>query len=149
MATFRTTLEASGGNNVGIVVPDDVVAGLGRGKRVPVVVTIDGAYTYRTTVASMGGRFLVSFNAETRAATGRGAGDGVEVTLEVDDAPRVVEVPGDLARAFESDPSAAAAWARLSVTNQRRHALSVDGAKTDDTRARRVEKVLAELRGQS
>jgi Domain of unknown function (DUF1905)/Bacteriocin-protection, YdeI or OmpD-Associated len=149
MPTFRTTLEAAGGNNVGIVVPDDVVAGFGRGKRVPVVVTIDGGYSYRTTVASMGGRSLVSFNAETRAATGRGAGDEVDVTLEVDEAPRVVEVPVDLARAIESDPGAARAWAALSVSNQRRHALSVDGAKTDDTRARRVEKVLAELRGQS
>ena len=145
--TFRTTLESAGGNNVGIVVPDDVVAGLGRGKRVPVVVTIDGGYTYRTTIASMGGRFLVSFNAATRAATGRGAGDDVDVTLEVDDAPRVVEVPPDLAVVLASDRAAADAWAALSVSRQRAHALAVDGAKTDETRARRVEKVLAELRG--
>ncbi|MCO7221079.1 DUF1905 domain-containing protein [Klenkia sp. PcliD-1-E] len=84
MTVFRTTLEATGGNNVGIVVPEDVVLGLGRGKRVPVVVTIDGDYTYTTTIGVMGGRYLISFNAETRKRTGRGAGDEVEVELVVD-----------------------------------------------------------------
>ena len=86
--TYRTVLEATGGNNVAIVVPDDVVAAFGRGRRVPVRVTVDGDYTYETSIASMGGRFLVSFNAATRAATGRGAGDEVEVRLEADDSRR-------------------------------------------------------------
>ncbi|GAA2720493.1 DUF1905 domain-containing protein [Cellulomonas aerilata] len=148
MPTFRTILEPTGGRNVAVVVPADVVAGFGRGARVPVVVTIDGAHTYRTTIASMGGRYLVSFDAATRAATGRGAGDEVEVTLDVDDAPKVVEVPADLAVALASDRAAADAWAALSVSRQRAHALSVDGAKTDETRARRVAKVLAALRGE-
>jgi len=148
MATFTTTLWSAGGNNVGIVVPEPVVAGLGRGKRVPVVVTVDGGYTYRTTVASMGGQYLVSFNAETRAATGRGAGDEVEVTLEVDDAPRTVEVPAALALVLDADPDAAAAWSALSASKQRQHAVSVEGAKTPETRDRRVEKVLAALHGE-
>ena len=95
--TFRTELWAAGGKNVAIVVPADVVAAFERGKRVPVVVTIDGGHRYRNTIASMGGRFLISFNAATRAATGRGAGDEVEVRLDVDDAPRTVEVPAELA----------------------------------------------------
>jgi len=149
MVTFRTTLEAFGGNNVGIVVPDDVLAGLGRGKRVPVVVTIDGGHTYRTTTASMGGRSLVSFNAATRAATGRGAGDEVEVTLEVDDAPREVEVPTALAEALAADPAAAGAWSALSPSARRQHAAAVEGAKAEDTRVRRVAKVLATLRGEA
>ena len=84
MTTFRTVLEATGGKNVGIVVDEDVVLAFGRGKRVPVIVTIDGNYTYRTTIVVMGGRYLVSFNAETRKKTGRGAGDEVEVELVVD-----------------------------------------------------------------
>lgn len=84
MTEFTTTLEATGGNNVGIVVPEEIVLAFGRGKRVPVVVTIDGGYTYRTTVGVMGGRYLVSFNADTRKQTGRGAGDEVVVVLEVD-----------------------------------------------------------------
>lgn len=81
--TFRTVLQPTGGNNVGIVVPDAVVEAFERGKRVPVVVTIDGDYQYRTTIASMGGRFLVSFNAATRAAAGRGAGDEIDVCLDL------------------------------------------------------------------
>ena len=146
-ATFRTTLWAAGGNNVGIVVPQEVVEGFGRGMRVPVVVTIDGDHTYRSTIASMGGRLLISFNAGTRAATGRGAGDEIEVTLAVDDAPRVVEVPAALAEALDRDPAAAEVWARLSYSRQKAHALSVDGAKSDETRDRRVQKVLTELTG--
>ena len=84
MPRFRTVLEATGGNNVGIVVPEDVVVSFERGKRVPVIVTIDGDYTYKTTIGVMGGRYLVSFNAETRKQTGRAAGDEVEVALIVD-----------------------------------------------------------------
>jgi Bacteriocin-protection, YdeI or OmpD-Associated/Domain of unknown function (DUF1905) len=147
MVTFRTTLEAAGGNNVGIVVPDEVMTALSAGKRVPVVVTVDGGYTYRTTTAVMGGRTLISFNAATRAATGRGAGDEIAVTLERDDAPRVVDVPAALADAFAADPGAAAAWAALAYSKQKAHALAVEEAKTDETRARRVQKVLGALRG--
>ncbi|MGY1836610.1 DUF1905 domain-containing protein [Blastococcus sp. SYSU DS0510] len=143
--TFRTTLAATGGSTVGIVVPEDVVLGLGRGKRVPVVVTVDGGHTYRTTVASMGGRFLVSFNAATRAATGRGAGDEIEVRLEVDDAPRTVAVPTALAEALAAHPAAAEAWAALSHSRRRAHAEQVAGARTPQTTARRVEKVLGAL----
>ena len=144
--TFRTELFAAGGNNVGIVVPDDVVVAFERGKRVPVVVTIDGSYQYRNTIASMGGRLLISFNAETRKATGRSAGDVVEVRLDVDDAPRVVEVPEELATELASDPAAKAAWERLSFSHRRAHAESITKAKAADTRARRVAKVLQALR---
>lgn len=84
MTIFRTVLEGTGGNNVGIVVPEDIILGFDRGKRVPVIVTIDGDYTYKTTVGVMGGRYLVSFNAETRKNTGRGAGDEIEVELVAD-----------------------------------------------------------------
>jgi hypothetical protein len=143
---FRTTLLASGGNNVGIVVPEDVVAAFDRGRRVPVVVTIDGGYQYRSTIASMNGRSLISFNAETRKATGRGAGDEVDVRLDVDDAPRVVEVPDDLAAELARDDAAKAAWDELSYSRQRAHAESITGAKAAATRAKRVAKVLAALR---
>ncbi|WP_460633956.1 YdeI/OmpD-associated family protein [Leifsonia lichenia] len=146
VVSFRTTLLGAGGNNVGIVVPEEVVLGFDRGKRVPVVVTIDGGYTYRNTIASMGGRFLISFNAETRAATGRGAGDEVEVTLEVDDAPRTVAIPAELAAAFADDQDAANAWSALSYSKQRAHATAIEGAKSDETRARRVQGVIEALR---
>jgi hypothetical protein len=84
MTVFRTVLESTGGKNVGIVVPEETVLAFDRGKRVPVVVTIDGDYTYKTTIGVMGGRYLVSFNADTRRQTGRGAGDEIEVELVVD-----------------------------------------------------------------
>jgi hypothetical protein len=143
--TFRTVLLATGGKNVGIVVPDEVVTAFGRGKRVPVVVTIDGGYSYRNTISSMGGEFLISFNAETRKATGKGADDEVEVRLEIDDAPRTVEVPAALAEVLASNPAAQEAWGKLSVSKQKAHVLSVEGAKTEETRARRVQKVLDAL----
>jgi hypothetical protein len=84
MTVFRTVLESTGGNNVGIVVPEETVLAFDRGKRVPVIVTIDGSYTYKTTIGVMGGRYLVSSNADTRKQTGRGAGDEIEVELLVD-----------------------------------------------------------------
>jgi Domain of unknown function (DUF1905) len=84
MTVFRTLLEPTGGNNVGIVVPEETVLAFDRGKRVPVIVTIDGGYTYKTTIGVIGGRYLVSFNADTRRQTGRGAGDEIEVELVVD-----------------------------------------------------------------
>ena len=144
--TFRTILEATGGNNVGIVVPDEVVSAFGRGKRVPVSVTVDGVYTYSTSITSMGGRFLASFNAATRAATGRGAGDEIEVRLEVDEAPRTVAVPDALQAALDSDPGAHAAWKSLSYSKQKAHALSVSSARTEETQQRRLAKVLESLR---
>lgn len=148
MPTFTTTLAAGGGDNVGIVVPEDIVLSFGRGKRVPVRVTIDGDYSYRNTISSMGGRFLISFNSETRKATGRGAGDEVTVDLELDDEPRTVGVPEDLARALADDPQATAAWAALSYSRQRAHAEPIAAAKAEETRARRIEKTMAALRGE-
>ncbi|WP_310962281.1 YdeI/OmpD-associated family protein [Nocardioides terrisoli] len=145
--TFRTVLEPMGGNNVAIVVPDDVVAAFGRGKRVPVTVTVDDDHTYPNTITSMGGRFLISFNAATRAATGRGAGDEIEVRLVADDAPRVVDPPPELAAALRRDAAAAAAWEALSYSRKKEHARAVESAKTDATRERRLAKVLDSLRG--
>ncbi|HWI42690.1 MAG TPA: YdeI/OmpD-associated family protein [Nocardioides sp.] len=144
--TFRVVLQATSGNNVAVVVPDEVVAAFDRGKRVPVVVTIDGGYSYANTISSMGGRFLISFNAETRAATGRSAGDEVEVHLKADDAPRTVEMPAALAEAIKGDPAAETAWLALSPSRKKEHARSIESAKGEDTRARRVAKVLEALR---
>lgn len=84
MTVFPTMLRATGGNNVGIVVPEEIVLAFGRGRRVPVIVRIDGGYSYKTTIGVMGGRYLVSFNAETRKQTGRAAGEEVLVELVVD-----------------------------------------------------------------
>ncbi|WP_347039585.1 YdeI/OmpD-associated family protein [Glutamicibacter halophytocola] len=148
MPEFTTTLSATGGNNVGIVVPDDIVLGFGRGKRVPVVVCIDGDYTYRNSISSMHGQFLISFNAETRAATGKGAGDEVTVNLELDEEPRTVEVPEPLAVLLSAEPELLEAWNKLSYSKRRGHVDPIVAARGEDTRTRRVEKVIKAPRGQ-
>src|SRR5438105_8170875 len=99
---FRATVELGGKTATGIEVPEDVVAALGSGSRPAVTVTI-GGHAYRTTVARMGGRFLVPLSAENRTAAGVAAGDQVDVDIALDSAPREVTVPGDLAAALARD----------------------------------------------
>jgi Bacteriocin-protection, YdeI or OmpD-Associated/Domain of unknown function (DUF1905) len=142
---FSTTMFQVG-NNTGIEVPADVVAALGAGKRPAVVVTVNG-YGYRSTVAPMGGKYLIPFSAERRRESGIGGGDAIDVELVVDTAPRVVEVPEDLRTALDGSPAAAAAWAKLSYSNQKGHADAVSGAKAAETRARRIAAVVAKLTG--
>lgn len=140
----RATLELHGKSATGIEIPDDVVTALGGGRRPPVSATING-YTYRTSIGSMGGRSLLPVSAEVRAASGVSAGEEIEVELELDDAPREVEVPSDLASALAAAPTANAAFEALSYSNKRRLVLAIDAAKTDDTRQRRVAKTVADL----
>lgn len=144
MPVFRTVLHQVG-NNVGIVVPEEIVLSFGVGKRVPVVVTVDGGYSYRNTISSMGGKYMISFNADTRAKTGRGGGDEVEITLEHDTAPRTVDPPAALLAAFAQHPGAAEAWEKLAPSHQKEHARAIDEAKSDETRDRRVAKAIEKL----
>lgn len=136
--TFETTLSASG-NNTGIVVPDDVIDRLGRGKRPPVLVTVNG-YEYRSTVAVMGGRYLISLSAAVRAATGLKGGDPISVRLKVADTPREVEVPADFAAAMEQQEPARQFFDGLSNSLQRYHVDNINAAKAPETRQRRIDK---------
>ncbi len=152
---FHTTIQQTGPTATGIRVPDAVVAELGAGRRPPVRVTIRG-YTYRSTVAVMGGESWVGVNATNRAAAGVAGGDEVDVELELDTAPRAVSVPADrapavsvpadLAAALDAEPAARATFDALSYSNKSWHVLQVEGAKTDQTRSRRIEKSIAALR---
>jgi hypothetical protein len=126
-------------------VPAEVVEALAAGKRPAVRVTI-GGHTYRSSVASRGGRFLVPLSAENRSAAGVAAGDEVEVELEVDTEPREVAVPADLAAALKGSEPARRAFERLPYSHQLRHVLAVEGAKAADTRRRRIDKALEMLR---
>jgi hypothetical protein len=126
-------------------VPDDVVDALGSGKRPPVRVTV-GGHTYRSTVAVMGGTYMVSLSTENRMAAGVREGDEVDVEIELDDQPREVVVPDDFAEALAGEPEAAATFGRLSYSNRSWHVLSIDGAKTPETRARRIAKSIEALR---
>jgi hypothetical protein len=142
---FRATVELGGKTATGVEVPAEVVAALGSGKRPAVTVTIN-EHTYRSTVAVMGGRYLLPLSAENRTAAGVNAGDEVDVDVELDTAPREVEVPRDLQAALDADAEANAAWAKLSYRHKRQHVLAIEQAKAEATRQRRVEKALAMLR---
>jgi hypothetical protein len=141
---FRATVELGGKTATGIEVPEDVIAGLGSGKKPAVHVTI-GEYRYRSTVATMGGRFMLPVSAEVRAGAGVAAGDEVDVEVELDTEPREVTVPADLSTALDENPAARAAFDALSYSNKRRHVLAVDGAKTAETRTRRIAKIVETL----
>lgn len=141
---FRTNIHQIG-NNTGIRVPESVLTELGGTKRPAVVVTV-GDLTYRSTVGRMGEHFLIALSADNRARAGVAGGDDVDVEIELDTAPREVEVPDDLAALLAAEPELQAHFAGLSFTHRKRHATAVGGAKTPETRQRRLGKVLDELR---
>ena len=142
---FHTVIELGGKTATGFQVPADVVEALGSSKRLPVTVRV-GSHTYRSTVAPYGGVFYVPLAAEHREAAGVSAGDEVEVDIELDTETRTVDVPQDFAAALDAEPAARAFFDELSNSNRKWHVLSVTGARTDETRRRRIEKSLAMLR---
>jgi hypothetical protein len=141
---FDTTVAAAG-NNTGIVVPDNLIDRLGAGRRPAVVVNVNG-YEYRTTVGVMGGKHMISISAAVRKETGIEGGDTVHVTLTLTDTPREVGVPDDFAAALSADADAGAFFAKLSNSLQRYHVDNVNGAKTAETRQRRIEKAISLFR---
>ena len=137
--TFRTTILSPGGTKAGIVVPPDAVAALGGGQRPPVTVTV-GSYTYSSTVAVMGGQHLIGLSNEHRRASGISIGDEVDVTLQLEVGPRPLELPADLAAALDAVPAARTFFDGLSRSVRQVHVVGVEGAKTAETRARRIAK---------
>jgi hypothetical protein len=142
---FHGRVELNGKTATGIQVPAEVVTGLGAGKRPAVRATVNG-FTYRTSVAPMGGRFLLPVSAQIRAGAGVAAGDEVDVDLEVDTEPRTVSVPADMAVALDSDPAVRRAFDALSYSQQLRYVQPVEDARAAATRQRRIDKVLSDLR---
>jgi hypothetical protein len=143
---FTATLRLDGKTATGLAVPADVVAGLGGGRRIPVVVTI-GQTTYRSTIAYRGGEAKIPVSAEIRAAAGIAAGDEVDVTVEPDTAPRAVDLPDDLVAALAERSTARERFAALSYSTQRRHVVALTGTRAEATRARRLQRILDELEG--
>jgi hypothetical protein len=142
---FRAIILLSGKTATGIQVPDEIVASLGSSKKPPVRITI-GGHTYRTTVASMGGRFMLPVSAEHRISAGVAAGDEVDVDIELDTEPREVTIPPDFSNALDRDADARRFFDGLSYSNKLRFVLSIEEAKTAETRQRRIEKALSMLR---
>jgi len=142
---FRATLLLGGKTATGLEVPPSILEGLGAGKRPPVKVTING-HTYRTSVGSMGGKAMLPVSAEQRKNAGVAAGDELDVDVEVDTEPRVVAVPPDFAVALDADAEAKRVFDKLSYSHQQRHVLAIEGAKTPETRQRRIGKAIEMLR---
>jgi hypothetical protein len=143
--SFTTTLQKRG-PAAAVVLDDEQVQVIGEGaKRFPVRATVNG-YTWQTSVARMGGEFLVGLNREVREGARAQAGDTVQVSLALDTAPREVEVPAALASALAGDAEARSAFDGLSYTHRKEFARWIAEAKRDDTRERRVVEALQMLR---
>jgi hypothetical protein len=142
---FETTMSQTG-NNTGIEVPPEVIEALGGGKRPPVLVRVNG-YEYRSTVGVMGGRSLIPFSSDKRAETGIGGGDAIDVEVELDTAPRTVEVPADFQAALEAAPGALAAFEALAPSHKKAHVTAIEQAKAAETRQRRIDAAVAKLVG--
>jgi Bacteriocin-protection, YdeI or OmpD-Associated/Domain of unknown function (DUF1905) len=141
--SFDTTILQIG-NNTGICVPNEIVEELGAGKKPPVNVTVNN-YTYRNTIAVMGGKFMIGVSADLRSKTGIKGGDKVRVTLELDIKPREVEVPADFQRLLNENAKARQFFEALSYSNKQRYVLPIGQAKTEETRQRRMEKAVIDL----
>jgi hypothetical protein len=142
---FHTTILLGDKTATGIRIPDEIVEALGSGKRPAVTITING-YTYRSSIAVMGGAYMVGVNADNRIGAGVAGGDEVDVDIELDTAPREVSVPDDFGAALDAEPAARRMFDGLSYSNRSWHVLSINGAKTDETRQRRIAKSVAALK---
>ncbi len=141
---FRAELQRTGATTTGFEVPEEIVAELDGGGR-PKVVAIVNDFTFRSTIAKMGGSYWLGVSAERREASGLSGGETYDVDVALDTAPRAVEVPDDLRAALDAEPAARDFWATLSFSNQRYHVDQLTSAKTADTRARRLAKSLSLL----
>jgi hypothetical protein len=141
---FRTTILGAGKSAAGIVIPDDVMAALGPSRKPAVRVRV-GEHSYRSTVATVNGNPMVGISVENRKSAGVEAGDEVEVDIELDTAPRVVEVPPDFEAALASTPVARTFFDGLSYSQKQWFVLGIEEAKTPETRQRRIDKAVARL----
>ncbi|WP_369375125.1 YdeI/OmpD-associated family protein [Streptomyces sp. cg36] len=134
------------GNALGVEVPQEVIDGLGQGKRPPVVVAVNG-HSWRTRIAAMRGQILIGISAANREASGIEAGEEIEVEVALDDEPQVVEPPADLAEALDADPALRAAYDRMAFSLKRKQVGEIESAKSPETRQRRIDKMVESLRG--
>lgn len=142
--TFHTTVLQTGKNTAGIEVPAEVMEQLGGGKR-PLVKVKVADYSYRSAVAVMDGKYMVSFSTEHRQASGINSGDEADVTLELDLEPRSVELPEDLRAALEQ-AGAMAAFEKSAPSMKKEYVRQVEEAKAAETRERRIAKIVENLK---
>jgi hypothetical protein len=143
---LRTALEPRG-PAAAIVLDDEQVAHVaGAAKVAPVRVTVNGR-TLRLRLARMRGESLIGFSRAARAEAGVAAGEEHEFEIALDDAPREVDVPPELAAALDGEAGARSAFDALAYTQRKEMARSVAEAKKPETRERRIAAVLRTLRG--
>lgn len=142
---IRVLIESAGKTAAGMAIPAAVVEALGAGRKPPVRVTVNG-HSYRSTIATVDGRYMVGISVENRALAGVDAGQEVDVDLELDTEPREVAVPPELQAALDREPAAARFFEGLSYSNRLRHARPIAEARTPETRQRNLEKTMAALR---
>ena len=142
---FHAVIQLGGKTATGIQVPAEIIAALGSSKKPPVRVTL-GGYSYRTTVAVLGGVFMIPVSEEVRKNAGVAAGDEVDVEIELDNEPREVSVPADFTESLDQDADARRFFDGLSYSNKRRFVMGIEEAKTPETRQRRIDKAIIMLR---
>lgn len=141
---FRAIILLAGKTATGVEVPEKIVTGLGTSKKPAVSVTIN-KYTYRSSIASMGGKFMLPISAEVRKNAGVEAGDTIDIEVELDTQLREVTVPADLAKALKANPKAKQFFEGQSYSNQLRNVLAIEQAKTDETRQRRIAQTVSKF----
>ena len=142
---FKTKILTAGKTATGIEVPADIIEALGSGKKPAVSVTLNG-YTYRSTVAVMGGKFMVGVSADVRENASVKGGDTVTVNIELDSKPREVDVPVELKKALAKDANAKRTFEALSYSRKRLLIDPIARGKTAETRERNLAKALAALK---
>ena len=148
MVKFKGTLTSTlrGGGGTLVLVPPDVAAKLGL-KGMPKIQAVIAGQPYRGSLMPMGdGTYCLGVLKSIQQAAGVELGDTVDVLLELDTNPRVVEPPADLARAMARDKKMTANWESLSFTNKKEMALSLEEAKKPVTRERRLAAAITKLR---
>ncbi|MEV4737420.1 MULTISPECIES: YdeI/OmpD-associated family protein [unclassified Microbacterium] len=141
---LHTVLEGRG-PAAAIILSDEQVASFGAGKAFPVAVTIGGR-TARLRLARMGGQNMIGFSKAVRADLGVEIDQEVDAVIRVDGAERTVEVPPALAAALDADPALRSAFDALSYSVRKEHARTVAEAKQEETRERRIAKIVEALR---
>lgn len=145
MKTTYKTVVIGDGNHASLVIPEENLAEIGANKRAPLKITING-YTYQSTATGVNGECRVVFPQRDRDAARAKAGDAVVVTLELDDGYRHVDVPRELTQALEA-AGLSQVFHDQNYSTRKEFARQVAEAKAEDTRNRRIEKIIEQLRG--
>jgi Bacteriocin-protection, YdeI or OmpD-Associated/Domain of unknown function (DUF1905) len=142
---FRATVEAARGGGHVVEVDPGLAGSIGAKHRTRVRGDLAGA-SYRSNLASMGGRLVLGVHKATLETAGVGTGEEVQVTMSVDAQPLPHdEVPEILAKALGRNVAAQKAWESLPPSHRRQYVGHILEAKKEETRKRRVEDAIEKM----